>query len=147
LLGFWPTVQANTSTGMCGENCRLSMAANMSSSGGREGREREGEGGHEREVEGGRVMGRRGREAAAAQLFDGKGPRSDKGAQSVHRHTQIAALCGRGRQQAGPRTRAVVADAQHKVGRVAGGGCVMQDALHDAPLAHALQNDTARGQR
>ena len=26
LLGFWPTVQANTSTGMCGENCRLSMA-------------------------------------------------------------------------------------------------------------------------
>lgn len=32
LLGFWPTVQANTSTGMCGENCRLSIAANMSSS-------------------------------------------------------------------------------------------------------------------
>lgn len=45
LLGFWPTVQANTSTGMWGENCRLSMAENISSSGGRAVRRGTGAGG------------------------------------------------------------------------------------------------------
>ncbi len=35
-------------------------------------------------------------------------------------------------------TRPVVADAEHKVGGVAGGRCVVQDALHNPPLAHAL---------
>lgn len=35
-------------------------------------------------------------------------------------------------------TRPVVADAEHEIGRVAGGRCIVQDALHDPPLAHAL---------